>query len=292
MSSKKTFSPGSEKNKIEPGTLYLVATPIGNMADISERAIKVLSEVDTVAAEDTRNSARLLSFLGIHKPLVSYFEHNKRERGEEIASMLESGQSVALITDAGTPAISDPGEDLVVLCAERGIKVTGVPGCCAAINALALSALATGKFVFEGFIPVNKVERRERLSFLAKETRTLIVYEAPHKLKNTLRDLSEYFGEGRKIALCREMTKLNEEVMRTTVGGAVEEYSVREPKGEYVLIIEGASEESVAQNDGRTPRERVISLMESGVEKKEAIKTVAKEMGLPRNAVYSEVLDL
>ncbi len=292
MSSKKTFSPGSEKNKIEPGTLYLVATPIGNMADISERAIKVLSEVDTVAAEDTRNSARLLSFLGIHKPLVSYFEHNKRERGEEIASMLESGQSVALITDAGTPAISDPGEDLVVLCAERGIKVTGVPGCCAAINALALSALATGKFVFEGFIPVNKVERRERLSFLAKETRTLIVYEAPHKLKNTLRDLSEYFGEGRKIALCREMTKLNEEVMRTTVGGAVEEYSVREPKGEYVLIIEGASEESVAQNDCRTPRERVISLMESGVEKKEAIKTVAKEMGLPRNAVYSEVLDL
>ncbi len=292
MSSKKTFTPGDEKNKIEPGTLYLVATPIGNMADISERAVKVLSEVDTVAAEDTRNSARLLSFLGIHKPLVSYFEHNKRERGEEIASMLESGQSVALITDAGTPAISDPGEDLVVLCAERGIKVTGVPGCCAAINALALSALKTGKFVFEGFIPVNKGERRERLTFLSKETRTLIVYEAPHKLRNTLRDLAEAFGESRKIALCREMTKLNEEVMRTTIGGAVEEYSLREPKGEYVLIIEGAPEESLTVKDDRTPRERVEALMAFGVDKKEAIKQTAKEMGLPRNAVYSEVLDL
>lgn len=291
MSSKKTFTAGEEKNKIEAGTLYLVATPIGNMADLSERAIKVLSEVDTVAAEDTRNSAKLLSFLGIHKPLISYFEHNKRERGEEICSLLAEGQSVALITDAGTPAISDPGEDLVRLCAEKGIKVTSVPGCCAAINALALSALATGKFVFEGFIPVNKADRRERLAFLAKETRTMIVYEAPHKLRNTLSDLCTSFGEDRKIALCREMTKLNEEVMRTTIGEAVEIYREREPKGEYVLIIEGAAPESKA-DDGRSARERVADYISGGMEKKEAVKLVAKEMGVPKNVVYSETLDL
>ena len=291
MSSKKTFTAGEEKNKIEAGTLYLVATPIGNMADLSERAIKVLSEVDTVAAEDTRNSAKLLSFLGIHKPLISYFEHNKRERGEEICSLLAEGQIVALITDAGTPAISDPGEDLVRLCAEKGIKVTSVPGCCAAINALALSALATGKFVFEGFIPVNKADRRERLAFLAKETRTMIVYEAPHKLRNTLSDLCTSFGEDRKIALCREMTKLNEEVMRTTIGEAVEIYGEREPKGEYVLIIEGAAPESKA-DDGRSARERVADYISGGMEKKEAVKLVAKEMGVPKNVVYSETLDL
>ena len=291
MSSKKTFTAGEEKNKIEPGTLYLVATPIGNMADISERAIKVLSEVDTVAAEDTRNSARLLSFLGIHKPLISYFEHNKRERGEEICSLLAEGQSVALITDAGTPAISDPGEDLVRLCAEKGIKVTSVPGCCAAINALALSALATGKFVFEGFIPVNKADRRERLAFLANETRTMIVYEAPHKLRNTLSDLSEAFGEDRKIALCREMTKLNEEVMRTTIGEAVEIYREREPKGEYVLIIDGATP-AAKVDDGRSARERVAEYISGGMDKKDAVKLVAKEMGVPKNVVYSETLDL
>lgn len=291
MSSKKTFTAGEEKNKIEPGTLYLVATPIGNMADLSERAIKVLSEVDTVAAEDTRNSARLLSFLGTHKPLISYFEHNKRERGEEICSLLADGQSVALITDAGTPAISDPGEDLVRLCAEKGIKVTSVPGCCAAINALALSALATGKFVFEGFIPVNKADRRERLAFLANETRTMIVYEAPHKLRNTLSDLSEAFGEDRKIALCREMTKLNEEVMRTTIGEAVEIYREREPKGEYVLIIEGATP-AAKVDDGRSARERVDEYISGGMDKKDAVKLVAKEMGVPKNVVYSETLDL
>lgn len=291
MSSKKTFTAGEEKNKIEPGTLYLVATPIGNMADLSERAIKVLSEVDTVAAEDTRNSARLLSFLGIHKPLISYFEHNKRERGEEICSLLAEGQSVALITDAGTPAISDPGEDLVRLCEEKGIKVTSVPGCCAAINALALSALATGKFVFEGFIPVNKADRRERLALLANETRTMIVYEAPHKLRNTLSDLSEAFGKDRKIALCREMTKLNEEVMRTTIGEAVEIYREREPKGEYVLIIEGAAP-AAKVDDGRSARERVADYISGGMDKKDAVKLVAKEMGVPKNVVYSETLDL
>lgn len=292
MSSKKSFTPGDEKNKIEPGTLYLVATPIGNMSDISERAVKVLSEVDIVAAEDTRNSAKLLSFLDIRKPLTSYFEHNKRERGEEITKMLEDGKSVALITDAGTPAISDPGEDLVALCANKGIKATSVPGCCAAINALALSALSTGKFVFEGFIPVNKADRRERISFLSKETRTLIVYEAPHKLRSTLADLAASFGEDRKISLCREMTKLNEEVMRTTLGRAVKEYETREPKGEYVLIIEGADPKKYSEEDTRTPKERVSAYIDSGMDKREAVKLVAKEMGVPKNIVYSETLDL
>lgn len=292
MSSKKSFTPGDEKNKIEPGTLYLVATPIGNMSDISERAVKVLSEVDIVAAEDTRNSAKLLSFLDIRKPLTSYFEHNKRERGEEITRMLEDGKSVALITDAGTPAISDPGEDLVALCADKGIKVTSVPGCCAAINALALSALSTGKFVFEGFIPVNKADRRERISFLSKETRTLIVYEAPHKLRSTLADLAASFGEDRKISLCREMTKLNEEVMRTTLGRAVKEYETRGPKGEYVLIIEGADPKKYSEEDTRTPKERVSAYIDSGMDKREAVKLVAKEMGVPKNIVYSETLDL
>ncbi len=292
MSSKKTFDPSKEKNKTEPGVLYLVATPIGNMSDISERAIKVLSEVDVVAAEDTRNSAKLLTYLGIHKPLVSYFEHNKRERGEEIASLLIEGKAVALITDAGTPAISDPGEDLVVLCSEKGIKVTSVPGCCAAINALALSALSTGKFVFEGFIPVNKAARRERLSFLSCEKRTMIVYEAPHKLRKTLKELSEAFGAERRITLCREMTKLNEEVMRTTLGRAIEEYTVREPKGEYVLIIEGRPEDVSTEEDTRSARERVLEYIEDGMDKKEAVKLVAKEMGVPKNVVYSETLDL
>jgi len=210
-----------EKNRTLKGVLYLVGTPIGNLADISERALKVLSESDFIAAEDTRNSLRLLTHFDIHKPMVSYFEHNKRERGEEIVALLKGGSSVALVTDAGTPAISDPGEDLLALCAEEGIKVTSIPGCCAAINALALSALPTGRFVFEGFLPMNKSERKERLSEISAEKRTLILYEAPHKLRNTLKDLCEHFGEDRRITLCREMTKLNEELIH--MGAACEE---------------------------------------------------------------------
>ena len=179
-----------EKNKVLPGVLYLVATPIGNLADLSERAIKVLSEVDFIAAEDTRNSQKLLSVLGISKPMVSYFEHNKRERGEQIIERLQAGESCALVTDAGTPAVSDPGADLVVLCAERGVTVTGIPGCCAAITALTLSALPTGRFTFEGFLSTNKAERREHLADLKTEKRTMILHEAPHKLRNTLQDLA------------------------------------------------------------------------------------------------------
>ncbi|MBR6709638.1 MAG: 16S rRNA (cytidine(1402)-2'-O)-methyltransferase, partial [Clostridia bacterium] len=232
MSSVEQIS-AEEKNRVEGGTLYLVATPIGNLADLSERAIKVLSEVDFIAAEDTRNSMRLLSYLGISRPMISYFEHNKRERGAVIADRLAAGESCALITDAGTPAISDPGEDLVVLCAERGIPVTHVPGSCAAIVALTLSALPTGRFVFDGFLPVAKAERRERLAALARETRTVILHEAPHKLRHTLDDLLDVLGD-RPIALCRELTKRNEEILRTTLSGAVAHYCETDPRGEYV----------------------------------------------------------
>ena len=188
------MKPAEEKNRVLGGMLYLVSTPIGNLADLSERALKVLGEVDFVACEDTRNTVRLLTHFGISRPLVSYHEHNKREKGEGIVSRLLAGESCALVTDAGTPAISDPGEDLVRLCAERGVTVTSVPGACAAVNALALSGLATGKFVFEGFLPVPKAERRERLQLLQGETRTMILYEAPHKLRTTLDDLSPIFA--------------------------------------------------------------------------------------------------
>ena len=207
-----------EKNKVNGGTLYLVATPIGNLGDLSERAVKVLSEVDFVAAEDTRNSMRLLTHLGISKPMISYFEHNKRERGEQIVRRLLDGESCALVTDAGTPAISDPGEDIVALCAEAGVPVSSVPGPCAAIVALTLSALPTGRFCFEGFLPAEKQERRTRLERLAGEDRTMIFHEAPHKLKNTLDDMAASFGADRRISLCRELTKINEEAHRTTLG--------------------------------------------------------------------------
>ena len=210
-----------EKNKIEKGTLYLVATPIGTLADISYRALKVLEGVDFVAAEDTRNSLKLLTYFGISKPLVSYFEHNKRERGPQIIKRLQDGESCALITDAGTPAISDPGEDLVRLCAENGVSVTSIPGACAAITALTLSGLDTRKFVFEGFISGSKSEVDAYLNSLKNEKRTMIFYEAPHRLCETLENFYNHFGD-RKTALCREITKLNEEVKRIKLSDAVE----------------------------------------------------------------------
>ena len=198
-----------EKNKILPGVLYLVATPIGNLADVSQRALKVLSEVDLVAAEDTRNTLKFLTHFGISKPLVSYFEHNKRQRGEEIVASLKDGKAWALVTDAGTPAISDPGEDLVKLCAEEGISVTLIPGACAVINALALSALSARRFVYEGFLEGKAKDKREYLNGMKNEKRTMVFYEAPHNLVETLALMKEAFGESRKISLCRELTKLN-----------------------------------------------------------------------------------
>ena len=283
-----------EKNKISASTLYLVATPIGNLSDMSERALKVLAEVDFIAAEDTRNSLRLLTHFGITKPLVSYYEHNKKERGEEIISRLLSGESCALITDAGTPAISDPGEDLVRLCAENGVVVTAIPGACAMVNALALSALSTSRFVFEGFLPVQKKERKERLEILRFERRTFILHEAPHKLKTTLDDLAKVLGDDRKIALCRELTKLNEEIIRTTIGKARELYESREPRGEYVLVIEGGNEDKNAENDKLlelSPAEAVEKLCSEGMTKNQAIKSVAESLGMSRNQLYSLLIE-
>ncbi len=283
-------STGREKNKTEAGVLYLVATPIGNLADLSERAIKVLSEVDFIAAEDTRNTAKLLSYLGISKPMVSYYQHNRTERGEGICRRLKNGEACALVTDAGTPAISDPGEDLVKLCAEEGIKVTFVPGACAAIAALALSGLFTGRFAFEGFISGAKGERKKRLSELAGELRTLIFYEAPHHLCSTLNDFLQAFGD-RKIALCRELTKLNEEITRTTLSEAVKYYSSHAPRGEYVLIIEGAAPANDDFWVSLSVPQHVKFYTDGGMDKNSAIKAAAKDRGVPKNEVYQAVLN-
>ena len=252
----------------------------------------MLSEVSFVAAEDTRNSAKLLSCLGIKAELVSYFEHNKKASGERIVARLLGGESCALVTDAGMPAISDPGEDLVRLCADAGIKVTVVPGACAAVSALALSGLSTGKFVFEGFLSANKTERRARLEELRNEQRTLIIYEAPHKLKNTLSDMAEIFGNDRRISLCRELTKLNEEVMRTTVGAAVLYYEENEPRGEFVLIIDGTKEviESVNPLLCLSPEEHVEHYIGLGMKKMDAIKAAAKDRGVSKSELYSELV--
>ena len=292
MSSIKKTTADVEKNRVEAGKLYLVATPIGNLADLSERAVKVLSEVDFIAAEDTRNSMRLLSHLDIHKPMVSYFEHNKRERGEQILERLRGGESCALITDAGTPAISDPGEDLVALCAENGVPVTSVPGAVASITALTLSGLPTGRFCFEGFLSTNKAERRERLDELKNERRTMLFHEAPHKLKTTLEDLRRSFGDDRRIAICRELTKLNEEVLRLTLSQAVEYYKVTDPRGEYVLVIDGAdqaSDQSAFWTNMDIPA-HVSFYTDQGFSKMDAIKQAAKDRGMPKNEVYKAVL--
>lgn len=281
---------GSEKNRVEKGTLYLVATPIGNLSDLSERAIKVLSEVDFIAAEDTRNSMRLLTYLGISKPMLSYFEHNKRERGEQIVARLKDGESCALITDAGTPAISDPGEDIVALCADAGLSVSSIPGPCAAIVALTLSGLPTGRFCFEGFLPIDKQERRQRLERLASEDRTMIFHEAPHKLKNTLDDLAKAFGKDRRISLCRELTKLNEEAMRTTLGEAIAYYSSTPPRGEYVLVLEGRTDNGAANDWSETDVvAHVESYIASGMSKMDAIKAVARDRGVPKSEIYRQV---
>ena len=279
------------KNATLGGVLYLVATPIGNLADISERALKVLSEVDFVAAEDTRNTGKLLSCYGISKPMVSYFEHNKKERGEQIIERLKGGESCALVTDAGTPAISDPGEDLVRLCAENDVVVTSIPGCSAVVNALALSALSTVKFCFEGFLSANKNERISRLNEIKSDTRTTVFYEAPHKLKRTLSDLYEVLGE-RKISLCRELTKLNEQVLRTTLSGAIEYYEANEPRGEFVLVVEGASEAKVLSEAfwaNMSIEEHVEHYIALGQKKMDAIKSVAKDRGVAKNEIYKIV---
>lgn len=279
-----------EKNQIVGGMLYLVATPIGNLADISSRALKVLSEVDFIAAEDTRNTGKLLAYFEISKPMINYFEHNKREKGQQIIERLQNGESCALVTDAGTPAISDPGEDLVRMCSEAGVKVTSIPGCCAVVNALALSALPTGRFCFEGFLSVNKNERYSRLNEIKYDTRTTIFYEAPHKLQKTLDDLLEVFGD-RKISLCRELTKLNEEIIRTTISGAIEYYKENAPRGEYVLVVEGSSEKQAVCEfwTNLSIEDHVAHYINQGMKKMDAIKQVAKDRGVQKNEIYKIV---
>ncbi len=273
------------------GTLYLVPTPIGNLGDISPRAAETLGEMDFIAAEDTRITLKLLNHLGLKKPLVSYYRHNTDEAGQKVLERLLAGESCALVTDAGTPAVSDPGEDLVALCARNGVTVTALPGPCALTVALSVSGLPTARFTFEGFLPMNKKNRRSRLDSLREEERTMIFYEAPHKLAVTLRDLSDAFGPDRRVSLCRELTKLHEEVLRTTLSQAATLYREKEPRGEFVLVVEGAApreKEGATLDDGL---ERVRELMAQGCTRKDAVKQAAKDLDLSRNELYAAALD-
>ncbi len=277
---------------MEYGSLYLCATPIGNLEDITIRTLNILKKVDLIACEDTRHSLRLLNHFDIHKPLTSYFEHNKKEKGEYIITVLKDGGSVALITDAGTPAISDPGEDLVKLCIDNGVKVVPVPGAVALINALIISGKDTGRFCFEGFLSVNKKSRSDHLNMLVDETRTMIFYEAPHKLKRTLDDMLKTFGD-RPVSIIRELTKLHEECSVTTLKAATEYYESNAPKGEYVLVLAGKSLEEQAQEvmikyENVSICEHVNSLINGGMLKKDAIKEAARQRGISRRDVYNE----
>lgn len=271
------------------GKLYLCATPIGNLGDVSTRCLETFKMADLIAAEDTRRTLQLLNHFEISKPLTSYHEHNKHEKGGYIISLLKSGKNVVLVSDAGTPAISDPGEDLVKLCIENDIDVTSVPGPVAGINALILSGLPTRRFAFEGFLSVNKRHRREHLESIKNDTHTLIFYEAPHKLKNTLNDMQKVLGGGRKIALVRELTKIYEEVKRCTIDEAVEYYGENNPRGEYVIVIEGATEIE-EENDWEeiSIYDHVEKYIKEGIPQKEAIKKVAQDRGLPKREVYSQ----
>ena len=273
------------------GTLYLVPTPIGNLGDISQRMADTLAEVDFIAAEDTRVTLKLLNHLGLKKPLISYYRHNTEAGGQAVLNRRRAGESCARVTDAGTPAISDPGEDLVALCAQNGVDVVSIPGPCALITALAVSGLPTGRFTFEGFLAMNKKNRRAHLESLAGEQRTMIFYEAPHKLTATLDDLTAAFGPERRISLCRELTKLHEEVRRTTLGEAVKWYAENPPRGEFVLVVEGAPEtdqEELTMEDGLA---RVAALRSAGSSLRDAVKQTAKETGLPKNELYALALE-
>lgn len=273
------------------GTLYLVATPIGNLGDFSPRAVETLEAVDFIAAEDTRVSVKLLNHFQIKKPLVSYHEHNHATAGQAILARLLAGESCALVTDAGTPAISDPGENLVRLCGEHDVAVLSIPGCCAAVNALAVSGLPTGRFTFEGFLTVNKKSRRERLESLKGEERTMIFHEAPHKLRTTLADLCAVFGPERRITLCRELTKLHEETWRTTLGEAAAHYETNTPRGEYVLVVAGRERTREATVTLAQGTAQVLALLAQGARLKEAAREVAEQTGLSKNELYAAALE-
>ena len=268
-----------------PGTLILVGTPIGNLSDFSPRAIEALRSCDCIAAEDTRVSLTLLNHFGIRKPLISYFEHNKQERGAVICRKLEEGETVALVTDAGMPAISDPGEDLVALCHERGIPVTVIPGPSAAVAALAVSGLPSGRFTFEGFLSVNRRERLARLDSLKDEQRTMIFYEAPHKLVGTLDDLYAAFGE-RRVCLARELTKLHEEILRTTLSAAQERYHETPPRGEFVLIVEGALPAETTPDTPEQAAALARMFIQEGLSASNAAKKAAAETGVKKGDIY------
>lgn len=270
-----------------PGTLYLIGTPIGNLSDFSPRAVETLSSVDFIAAEDTRVTLKLLNHFDIHKPLVSYYEHNKYASGEKIVQRILAGESCGLVTDAGMPAVSDPGEDIVWMCMDQGIPVTTIPGPTALITALVLSGLPTGRFCFEGFLSTNNKSRREHLEELQNEARTMIFYEAPHKLRKTLSDLKEAFGDDRRISLCRELTKLHEEVLPFSLSEAVRYYEEHDPKGEYVLILEGRPEES----DPILSEEEALALVAKyraeGRSLKESCKLASSQSGYSKNELYA-----
>lgn len=272
------------------GILYLVPTPIGNLGDISLRARQTLENADFIAAEDTRVSLKLLNHLEIKKPLVSYYEHNKTFKGGRIVERILAGETCALVSDAGSPAISDPGEDLVKECAAAGITVCAIPGPCAAITALSISGQSTGRFCFEGFLSMSKKSRREHLDSLRAEKRTMIFYEAPHKLMNTLEDMVEVFGAERPVSFCRELTKLHEEVLRTTLEQAIVHFTETPPKGEFVLVVAGAPEEAKELPTTVDAAGRVNALISQGLSRKDAIKQTAQELGLPKNAVYAAAL--
>lgn len=267
------------------GTLTLVGTPIGNLSDMSPRAVKALQECDFIAAEDTRVTMNLLNHFGVRKPLVSYYEHNKRQRGGEILTRLQAGESAVLVTDAGMPAISDPGEDLVALCHEAGIPVTVVPGPSAVVTALALSGLSTGRFTFEGFLSVNRRSRREHLESLRQERRTMVFYEAPHKLPATLRDMAETLGD-RRVALVRELTKIHEEVIRTTLAAAAERFASEAPRGEFVLVIEGAAPAEVLAVTLEEAAALAADYAAEGLPASEAARRAAAETGCKKGEIY------
>ena len=272
------------------GMLYLVPTPIGNLGDISQRCRETLENADFIAAEDTRVTMKLLNHLGIKKNLISYYEHNKSFKGNVILDRILAGETCVLVSDAGSPAISDPGEDLVRLCAENDITVCAIPGPCAVITGLSISGLPTGRFCFEGFLSTSKKSRNEHLESLVNETRTMIFYEAPHKLVNTLIDMQSVFGPDRRISLCRELTKLHEEVVRTTLSEAIERYQQTPPKGEFVLVVEGAAPKQKETATAEDAAARVAQLVEGGMSRKDAIKQTAKELDLPKNVVYDAAL--
>lgn len=269
--------------------LYVVGTPIGNLGDISPRAIDTLNSVDFIAAEDTRVAAKLLNHFEIKKPLISYFEHNKREKGEIIIDRILSGESCAIITDAGMPCISDPGEDLVALAYEKGVAVESVPGPTALTAALAISGMPSGRFCFEGFLSVNKASRKEHLSSLINEERTMIFYEAPHKLKNTLSDLLEFFND-REIAVVKELTKIHETVFKTTLSGALEFFEVNAPKGEYVLIVSGKTKELTEEYTLSSASEIAKDFIKSGEKPTDAAKKASKITGIKKGDIYKELL--